>query len=187
LIPNSEIHTIAAGAGMLAPVVYIVELFGEPLTDVLLLVNGEKAPLVKTKFHLTPSGLVPFVEKFVHGGMLSADTKQRVRDKVNTISLNQFGYIGGMSGSDGFLQMTYRDHCLALLLITVRGSQQVARIANIAQMEGSYHYRNHSFTFKLAEAYTFVQASADTKIKQFMPSVMPENLFNNTAVQYRGY
>jgi hypothetical protein len=184
LLPNAEVHALAGGTGPLAPIVYIVELFGEPLTDVLLLVNGEAAPLVKTKFHLTPSGLVPFVTKFVHGAVLGAGKEQQVKDKINTISLDQFGFIGEAVSSDGLLQMSYRDHCLALLLITVRRSKQVARIADIVQMEGSYHY---DFTFKLREAYTFVSASADAKVKQFMPSIMPESLFNRTAVQYRGY
>ncbi|MDR2088612.1 MAG: DUF5702 domain-containing protein [Clostridiales Family XIII bacterium] len=167
VVSNPEVHGMAAATGPLAPIVYAAEILGEPLADTLLLVSGQTAPLIKTRVHLTPSGLASFAGKFLNEGLL--------------------GIASLDTGSDGLLPMNYRDHCFVLLLLTVTNAQQVARIANIAQMEGSYHYRNHAFTFKLSEAYTFVHATSDAKIKQFMPSLMPESLFTGTRTQYRGY
>jgi tetratricopeptide (TPR) repeat protein len=186
VLANSEVAEIAAAANVCAPVVYIVEIFAEPLTDVLLLVNGEKAPLIKTKIHLTPSGLMPFIGKFLNMTLLGDDIKNKIQGKL---SLSAFGFIGkSATGSDGILQMSYRDHGFVLLLATVTIEQQTARIANIAQMEGSYHYQNSGFTFKLKEAYTFVKSETGVTVKQFMPSLIPDSLFSQDSItQMRGY
>ena len=181
---NKEVVTVASGAGALAPVVYVVIYFAEALADVLLLVNNSNAPLIKTRVHLTPSGIGPFIAKFLNGNLLGTEAMNQI---TTSISVEAFGYVGmAAESNDGILQMSYRDHCFLLLLLTVPNTRQTARIANLMQMEGSNHYGQDS-GFRLANAYTNIHARTDVKVKQFLPSLLPENLFTSSRTQYRGY
>jgi hypothetical protein len=181
---NPEVAEIAGGTGPIAPIIYVVEILAEPLTDTLLLVNGETAPLIKTKINLTPSGIGPFIGKFLNGKLMGTENMKKATDAV---SVKVFGFAGkAAKGIDGILQMNYRDHCFLLLLVSVTNDQQKARIANLAQMEGTYHY-GRSSGFRLSNAFTNLKITSDVKVKQFMPSILPESLFSGARTQYRGY
>lgn len=209
---NAEVQAMAASTTIGAPVVLLVVALLEPLVDAILLVNGEKIDLYETKMHLTPSGVVDLVAAFVRIGARGMEESLK-EDVLSAFDVNGDAYqaelgkrqgSGGAVSSDastgkfskawssytgGLLSFSYREYCFMVLLATVGKDEQMARLANLVQMESTLHYQKNGapFTFDLKKSYSFVQAEADISVKQLLPSLTDSRWFTIKRVQYRGY
>jgi len=87
------------------------------------------------------------------------------------------------------LKFNYKDYCLVLLLLTVTKEQQVARLANLIQMETLCYYENQEkdYTFDLRKSYSYLYAQVDANVVQMMPSLADSSLFTVERDHYRGY
>lgn len=90
---------------------------------------------------------------------------------------------------DGFLKFDYREYCFFVLLLTVKREQQIARLANLIQMETLSHYSKQGapYVFDLRKSYTFLHAEADVKVNQMLPALIDSKKFQIKREQYRGY
>ncbi len=102
------------------------------------------------------------------------------------------------SYKQGLLKFNYREYCFLLMLVFVKNETIVARLSNLIQMESHYYYKQqqasssggsgeYSFAFDLHKSYTFVDATADVKVEQILPSLTDSSLFDLTRENYRGY
>lgn len=76
-----------------------------------------------------------------------------------------------------------------MLLLTVKREQQIARLANLIQMETLSHYSKQGapYVFDLRKSYTFLHAEADVKVNQMLPALIDSKKFQIKREQYRGY
>ena len=76
-----------------------------------------------------------------------------------------------------------------MLLLSVTTEQQIARLANLIQMETLCYYTNQKkeFTFDLRKSYTYLHTNVDAGINQIMPSLIDSSLFTVKRDHYRGY
>lgn len=90
---------------------------------------------------------------------------------------------------NGLISFDYRQYCFLMMLITVGKDEQVARVSNLIQMETLYYYQQKgvSYTFDLRNSYTFLDATANVNIKQFLPSLTDSSLFRIDRRSFRGY
>lgn len=155
---NGEVSGAAATANIAGWVVYILYILGEPFCDTLLLVNGEKVPLAKSKCWLTPSGIGGFAQKMANATMseelMKAIEQQKGEDKTEQSSNDD----NNDEGSD------YKTHLLILLLIHVDANDQIKRLADLITLEGKMKYGD---SFDIDRAYTQLEISADVTFNPF--------------------
>jgi len=197
VLTNPEVQSLATASTIGYPAVLILIVFLEPLTDAILLVNGQNVPLAKTKINLTPSGIASFISKIVNIGITSTAAESALMDAFGTAK-NDPKYqsklkettVGGTTNLE-LLPLDYRAHCLLLMLIAPTEEEQLARIKNIIQMESLYYYKKNKGyePFKLTEAYTFINSEVEVKVKNFMPlpTLSTDTLFTAKRQLLRGY
>lgn len=203
---NVEVQALAASATLGYPVVMGLYYFLEPLVQTILLVNGKSQGLLPTTIYLSPSGLPKLVQalvSFCH--MTDQEAKKLGQNMVDAFAESQEDYdaekeklevpaeeddeTGDKKKKKKAFELSYRDYCLLILLVTVKKDQQIARLSNIIQMETLTYYKNKgaSFTFDLRKAYTYIDATADVDISQIMPSLTDSSWFSVTRQISRGY
>lgn len=201
IVCNAEVQSIAAASTIGYPIILILYILLEPLADMLVLVNNGDISLFKTTIYLTPSGLVDLIGSLV--SIKFADLKTATKDAMISVfdaSSSEYDKAlldsGGLtSKSLGILPklfaMNYRHHCLILMLVIPTEPEQLARIQNIIQMEGYYHYRYvlEGRPFDLRKAYAGVHSEVSANTAQFLslPRFSAENPFAVNRIQMRSY
>ncbi len=158
---NGEVSGAAATANIAGWVVYILYILGEPFCDTLLLVNGEKVPLVKTKCWLTPSGIGGFAEKMANATM-SEELRKAIEQQKGEDKTEQPADDDNNSNNDK--GSDYKTHLLILLLIHVDANDQINRLADLITLEGKMKYGD---SFDIDKAYTQLEISADVTFNPF--------------------
>jgi len=200
VVHNAEVQYTASACTVGYPVAIMMQLFLEPFADMLALVNGRDAPLFKSAIYLTPDRLPELINAMDRTGFAAcrADIKNAV---ASAFSATPGGYDYGFAELHGggrpagvapeLFDMDYRRHGLLLLIILPTESEQLARIQNIIQMEGYYHYRNDPGMrpFDLRRAYAGVYGEVSANVVQFLniPKLSASDPFAVTRVQMRGY
>lgn len=196
---NVEVQALAASATLGYPVIMGLYYFLEPLIQTILLVNGKSQGLLPNTIYLSPSGLPKLVEALVDFCHLTdQQAKSLGQNMVNAFTESQEDYDEEKANLEvpkkekrekQAFELSYRDYCLIILLITVKKEQQIARLSNIIQMETLSYYKNKgaAFTFDLRKAYTYIDATANVSVSQIMPSLTDSSWFSVTRQNSRGY
>lgn len=235
VVINKEIQSIGAATTIGYPVVLILSLIVEPFLDMLMLVNGGDVGLFHSAY-LAPSNLPEYIADLcsvvvntdafsdaVGDNLLNAvgADKEKYEKTLAEKNKNKKEPNGGKKKGfkkwlSGLIEFSYRDYCF-LMLVTIPKEDQVARIQNIMQMEGTYHYniaaiKGESYYagphesssggyhsgggvsrgdsesyFRLSEAYTYVETTAEADIKQMLPSLIDSTHFSVKRTVGRGY
>jgi len=199
IMADAEVQALAASATLGYPVVIALYVLLEPLVQTVLLVNGKAQALIPTEVYLSPSGLPSLVQELVWFCKLTVTQSEALTNgmvSAFTESSEDYEYQKELyeSGSPGqsvslSLKFNYKDYCLVLLLLTVTKEQQVARLANLIQMETLCYYENQEkdYTFDLRKSYSYLYAQVDANVVQMMPSLADSSLFTVERDHYRGY
>ena len=160
VLMDPNVAETAAAATLAAWAVYILYILVEPFCDMLLLVNGEKVPLVKTRCWLTKAKIGKFVT-------MLADAVSDVEELKNMVA-----GLGGDAKPDekedgGLLDRGYGTHVLLLLLLTVPAENQIRRLQDLAVMETEEYYRRAGKEFTMDKAYTAVEVSGGVRFQPF--------------------
>lgn len=174
IFADAEVAGLAAAATVASWVVYIVYVLVEPFLDTILLVNGAEVPLIKTKCWLTPTGLVPFAERFMKAVSECEDLQKAAMNEVKNFS-DELGKSfspdmksGDGGGSVGTLDMSYKNYVLVMMMIRVETNLQVQRLGNLMDLEATRYYQKKGKTFDMAQTYTALNLSADMKFNPFV-------------------
>lgn len=211
---DEEVEAMAsaavAAAGVGEIVVYLIEIFCEPLVDTLLLVNSVDVPLIKSTIYLTPAGIPSLIEAFISVSLTKAEKEALISEAYDAYKVPEGdrkaitdqrasspSKTGFAKWVGGFLNMNYRDHLfIYLILLTATDPLTIYnRIANVVLMEETQYYKNvygSDFEFSLDRAYTFVETSTTVS---FNPILSGNNNYSNNDSSfftidraiYRGY
>lgn len=204
VLSNAETQAMAGVSGLGYPVVMIILCLLEPLADALLLVNGAKVSLVKTKVFLTPSGVLTLVEKLLPlmKARTEEDKQNLKKDLLGVMDVTSDSYDEKLKGitngvtpeeHDGYgwglLELDYREYIFLMLLLTTSKEEQLQRLANLIQTETYYHYsrENAPFEFDLRKTYTFLSTEANLTVNQMLPALLDSGFFTIQRQCYRGY
>lgn len=199
IMSNVEVQGLAAAATFGYPVVIGLYIVLEPLVQTVLLVNGNEQEFIPTSVYLSPTGLPKLVSELVSFCKFTdAEAEELGGSLVEGIAKSQDDYdyqkkLAEYEFADTNLKslfdLSYRDYCMILLLLTVEQETMVARICNIIQTETLYHYqqKDKGFVFDLNKSYTYVCAEVDASFEQVMPSLIDSSLFSIERKHYRGY
>jgi hypothetical protein len=186
-----EVLALGAATFGIGPVVVaVLTALLEPLTDMLLLVNGKTASLIKIELNLSATGLPKFIKKITINETLKAKLKKVIGNSGVDLVTDPVPSLDGKYPWD----LDYREHCFLQLWFTVTKERQLERLQNVIQMESDYYYSNIAdpryAAFDLKASNTELLTKADITIKQFMPttfSKLSENLFSLSREQTRRY
>lgn len=202
VVSNQEVKmmaTLASSVG-LGWLVYLLEIFCEPLVDTVMLVNGEKISVWKKDVFLTPSGAEKMLTKLCNFKIYSESKKQEQLknfSKVtsiptfssayqNTPESNKFGY-----SLEDLLEISYSEHLFLILFLTGNVEKSKKRLSNLIIMETQTKYDDEGYgvEFKLDNAYTMLSATAQVQVSQLLPipALSSYSLFSVERTIYRGY
>jgi len=207
-LANKEVQGIAKASTYGYPIVIALYILLEPMADMLVLVNGGDVSLLKTTVFLTPTGLPKLVSSLVSNKFVDIKESSNKAMKKMFAVTDDAKYNDHMQAAKkntptsaapstpkipipDLFMLNYRNHCFLLMLAIPKEVEQLARIQNIIQMEGYYHYR-HTMggrPFDLKNAYAAISSETTATVKQFMgmPTLSNTSLFTVRRVQMRGY
>ena len=152
-----------------APIYALLVVIGEPVIDVLFLVNGEKIPLYKGTIYLTPSGIATkFVDKLCKIAETKAEKAEETRAKYNELNqkLNEavkkhndtsnnsdVKSLATTSGSNGktialqpptkeaddFLEFSYMQYAFITMSLVGNKTKYLQRLQDIIVMEANQY------------------------------------------------
>ncbi len=211
IFTNNEVKLAAAAANVAGWIVYLVLILVEPMLDTLLLVNGQSIHLWKDYVYLTASGMPILVKVLPSLTGLSEETKSLLKDSIDEGEDGQDdgdedskdddkgddggGQDGGKEGNAGEsleargkLLMSYQEHMMLMMLLSVDKETLLFRTRNLIQMETAQYYKSH-YTFDLDEAYSYIKVTADgTFASMFqIDSLTGDGLFTANRTRYIGY
>ena len=166
IFTDGEVTSLAAAANAFAWVVYILYVLAEPFLDTVLLVNGGDAPLIKTKCWLTGTGLGEYVKRLSEHVTDCDDVKELLNNSVNDLKSDMKPSAGSDNKLD--LDMSYKNHLLVMLMITVDTNKQVQRLSNLISLEATRYYADKDKTFSITKTYTTLDLSADMTFNPFV-------------------
>ena len=180
IMKNAEVSSIAALAGPGAWVVKLAIILAEPMLDTIILVNGGKEFLIKQTVYLSYSGLVILQNDLVGITAISSNLQDKLKDTIEAHN--------GTPTEKGFLDASYTEHMLILLLLGVDQQTFMQRVQNLVQTEAAEHYKSE-FTFDLDKAYTYIDSQVTYTLNPMfkIDSLTKNGLFTATSRQYTGY
>ena len=201
IIPNPEVMKIVSAAasatfGIGGIIVLALYLIIEPFIDSIIIANGGKVPLIKTKIYLTPSG-VPELINDISCIKLKESEEAAIKDKLagvmkiakEDITANEFKNNANSTSLLDVLSFDYTKSLLLILLFT-NNETELERLADIIQMEGMYNAVDNiaGYTFDLDKSYTYLRASGKFSTNQFVKlSEITTDLTSKERVIYKGY
>ncbi len=161
----------AASLGIGTVVVYIVELFVQPLIETISITNGSDIDLWNTVIYLTPSGVVCALGRFTKFKLTDGQAKQLKTSfaKVSDISnqINMKSLLKNKAKDDGGYKWDYDNYCFVLLMLTGESTTAMHRLANIMNMEAAAYYGDKKFDIR--ESYTSVTGTASGNYQIILP------------------
>lgn len=155
VLKDKEVTAMAAATGPGAWVVKLVVAIGEPMIDSLLLVNGVSVNLIKKVIYLTPSGLPVLLRDLTGLDALSDTLQDKLKDVIKANAT--------LPDNTGYLNSSYTEHVILLLLLSVKPDEYMRRMQNLIQMEAGCKYQDE-YSFTLDNANTYVIADVDYKL-----------------------
>ncbi len=173
IFTDISVAKMAAAATIASWVVYLLEVFAEPLCDTILLVNGsENVYFVKKSCYLTAKGIPVLVNDLSEVLINNKTVRQSAVNKVNAALTGKFDKYTDATATftKGILKMDYATHCMLLLMFTTTEENMLGRMANIVQLETNYYYeqKESQQSFDIAKAYTGLSATVDVEFDSFI-------------------
>lgn len=209
ILLNAEVESIAAAAGSATFgigtfVTYVLYILAEPFIDAMILVNGEDIPIVKSIVYLTPSGVVPMINKFysltLNESQKNAAYKQVIKvmkagsskddhfaeDYADAVSA--FGPGTGPTGdknTDKIINSFTLDYTkmLILIMLFLNTEDMLDRLSDVIQMEAALNMEG----FDLDKSYTYLRASGSFSSNEFIRLSDRDELNSTKRIVYRGY
>lgn len=188
---SEEVTAIASMSTYGYSIIMFLYILAEPLAETILLVNGAEINLTNCPIYLAPSNIGTFINQLVtlcnlttkEAEEVGSDLQKALGAGTEEIKADE------AAEQNELLNFNYREYCFFLLLLTVTEEQQMARLQNLIQMEGTYYYNelDVSYTFDLSKSYTFIETDVEADISQMLPTLTSSSLFTVSRVLYRGY
>lgn len=165
---DTEVTGLAASATIASWLVYLIYMLVEPFLDVLLLVNGGKVDIVKTKCFMTAGGITQYGDEILklvtENEQLRAEIQSAVSDmeSVTKDGLNKEGSSDG--GKSDATKVGYESLLLVLLVIYVDEDVMIERLSHIIELEATEYYKD---SFAMDKTYATISISADVSFDSF--------------------
>lgn len=196
----SSLGSVTFGIG--AVLVYLLFFLAEGFVSTIILANGGKVPMVKSFIYLSPGGVLKLLEA-LFSLKLSAAAKQSVYEGASSCvtTMSSDAEIPSYEAykqvekenSENLLNLFTWDYTktLQLLLLFCRSSDtMIKRLADIIQMEASYHAATDgvaSYGFNLDNSYTYLRVSGSFDTTLFMQLTDETGLTSQERIIYKGY
>lgn len=190
ILANPTIAGAIAASNIASPIVAVLFVVAEGLMDTIVLVNGEKVPMLKTKPFTTPKGLTEYAKKF---------TKLPENLALKEKKADSSGDGGLFSGID-WTAMNYGMHSLILMMIFGDPELYLDHLTDIIQSECSANCAANSSisqkngisaaqTFDIDKSFTVIRSQATGKMNQMLPipNLSTDPVLGLDRVIYRGY
>lgn len=183
VLKSHEVATMSAAAGPAAWAITIAIVLIEPLIDTIILVNSGDVSLFKgtanNPLYCTPSG----IPSLITDATGIAGLGDGLTDRLNDVIESNLG-----APSSGGFKVSYSEHLLLLMVLSVDQTTYLQRMQNLIQMETACNYKN-DYAFSLSKTYTYVESDITYTLNpMFSIDALTENgAFTKTKVQYTGY
>ena len=175
---------MSTAAGPLAWVVKLAVILAEPMLDTYILVNSDKSSvcIIKKTLYLTPSGIPLLMEDLKNVTAMTDELKDKIKKSIesNYESLDKI--------EKGYVEATYVEHLLLLMILSVNQNEYMQRMQNLIQLEASAK-NEAEFDFDLDKAYTYIKSEVDYTLNPMLKldNLTQNGLFSVTSQQYTGY
>lgn len=184
VLSNEEVSAMAALAGPGSWVVKLAIALAEPMLDTILLANSKEITefVYKKTLYLTGSGITLLLQDLTKASKVS----QTLKDKVTDTIIAKNGDASTID--DGFIDASYTEHLLMLMILSVNPQTYMQRMQNLIQMEASVNNQSE-FEFELDKAYTYIYSDVSYTLNPMfnIDSLTDNGLFTATRKQYCGY
>lgn len=180
ILKNPQVSTMAAAAGPGAWVVKMAIILAEPMLDSIILVNGGNVYLFKETVYMSYSGFVILQEDLVNCTSISKNLQDKIGDAIEAHN--------GKPAYKGSCKVSYTEHLLLLLLLSVNEVTYMQRMQNLIQLEAREYYKDEC-EFDLDKTYTYIDSEVKYTLNpMFKVDYLTDNgLFTATSKQYLGY
>ena len=210
ILKSAEVKAMSATAGPLFWLVMVAVIIIEPLIDGLILANGGdvsffKGTSLKNPLYCTITGIPKLLEDIVAVSGLSDGLVDRLKKVVNpedetspdggtedtpdggTEDSPDGGTEDTQDGKDPF-KVSYSEHLLLLMVLSVDQSKYLQRMQNIVQMEAACKYQN-DYEFSLSKTYTYIRSDIEYTLNPMfdIDALTQNGIFTKTKRQYTGY
>lgn len=170
IVINEEVKVMAEALGTVSfgigtILVYIVELFVQPLIETITIVNGGDINLYNKTIYLTPSGIVCALGHFT-SFKLTKEQAQNLKETFSKIPNYLIESKSDLNDSDGYT-WDYDNYCFVLLMLTGETTTVMNRLANVMYMEANAYYGDGNFDIK--KTYTSVTGTVSGKYQIILP------------------
>lgn len=208
VLTNAEVSSIAAATTIFSPIVYLIVLLLEAFADTLLLVNGEKVPILKLKtVYITPTGMGKFIQK-ISSLKLSTESLSKIKSDLSSTYQSEemsdavaaFTTDGSSSHLDDasvpeeseFLDFDYSKYMFISILIFPSEKKLLSRLSDVIQMECIENQINNAEEtdpkFNINRSYTYIRTSASFTTNEFIKLSTSDGLLDTQErIMYRGY
>lgn len=185
IVASPEVTALAVGPQ--APVVYALYILLEPFVDTVLLVNSANVSFLKTTPYLSASGIPSAVSALCSALPIDQNQLQSKFAKA----INYTGEIAKVATEtyvDKLFKFNYKEYIFFVMFIFSNEDNELELYKNIIQMEAlAYNEKNRFVGFDIRDTYTAFDCSASITVKEFMPQILSNSLFETTRTQFRGY
>lgn len=179
IFKNEQVSAIAATAGPGAWVVKLAIVLAEPMLDTIILVNNGKEYLTKDTVYFSYSGLVILEKDLVGITSISKNLQDKIKDTIEAHN--------GKPEEKAKIEidLSYTEHMLILLMLSVNQTTYMQRMQNLIQLEGAA--KNDGF--QINNAYTYIYSDVTYTLNPMLDidSLTENGLFTKKSEQYCGY
>ncbi len=183
-LTNKEVTAMSTAAGPLAWVVKLAVILAEPMLDTYILINSDKSSvcIIKKTLYLTPSGIPLLMEDLKNVTAMTDELKDKIKKSIES----NYGSLGKIE--KGYVEATYVEHLLLLMILSVNQNEYMQRMQNLIQLEASAK-NEAEFDFDLDKAYTYIKSEVDYTLNPMLKldNLTKNGLFSVTSQQYTGY
>lgn len=204
VLTDPEVAEIAAASTIAAPVIYILYILVEPLSDCILLVNDGQIDFIKTTPNLVVSGLGDYISSIAslklntatitvaNENLLKAlgDNEEYAKKHTEVYETDWGSQTGGKKNFKALFEFDYTTYLILMLTFTSTDTL-VSRFSDIVEMEAIENAQNNvvnaTGTFNLNYSYTYVRAKAKFSTNQFLSLSGNDLLQTRERIVYKGY
>ena len=199
---NPEVAEIAAASTLAAPVIYMLYIFIEPLSDCVLLVNNGKTDFIKSTPNLVVSGFGSYVSDILLLELSDAEITSANEKLITALGANEdyakkhteihgtdWSSAGGGENKKRSFGFDYTNYMILMLSFT-SSDNLIKRFSDIVEMEATENLSNvvnTSGQFNLNYSYTYVRAKANFSTNNFITISGNNKLRMKEVTVYKGY
>lgn len=199
----TDLGAVTFGIG--AVLVYAVYFLAESFVDTVILANGEEIPMAKSFVYLTPNGFPKLIKALFSLSLNEAQSKsvyEKAGECVNkmdsNVTVERYDDVKAKQNKDekklsknilDLFNWDYTKSTQILLLLFRNTNTLLSRLADIIQMESTYHARKETATynFNLDKSYTYLRASGNFSTNMFIKIGTRDSLTSQKRIVYNGY